>query len=94
MDGSLGLEVDYRENQGLQLNCEHEGLQTTQPQLKAIPSEPIWATENAYPRRILGLSVRMFWLMVAVIVIVIAGGVGGGVAGGLAAQKKNSYDSR
>lgn len=41
-------------------------------------------------RRVLGLTVPVFWGLVIALVIILAGGVAGGVAGGLAAQKADS----
>jgi hypothetical protein len=66
------------------------------------PHETKWAgyetgggsTSQAVPipekRRVLGLSVPVFWGIVILLVLVLAGGIGGGVAGGLATQKSNS----
>ena len=39
-------------------------------------------------RKILGLSVGVFWAVVVVLFLVLAGGIGGGVGAGLASQKK------
>ena len=49
---------------------------------------------NAYQpeqqqRKILGLSIGVFWAAVVVLILVLAGGIGGGVGAGLAAQKKS-----
>uniref|UniRef100_L2G489 Uncharacterized protein n=1 Tax=Colletotrichum fructicola (strain Nara gc5) TaxID=1213859 RepID=L2G489_COLFN len=41
-------------------------------------------------RRILGLSVPVFWGLIIALVIVLAAGLAGGVAGGLIAQKANA----
>ncbi|KAK4188478.1 hypothetical protein QBC35DRAFT_531734 [Podospora australis] len=41
-------------------------------------------------KRILGLTVKTFWILVFVIVVILAAGIGGGVAGGLAASNKNN----
>jgi hypothetical protein len=63
------------------------------------PSEGIEAPERAYTvtepkRRILGLSVRAFWIIVIVLVVIVAGAIGGGVGGGLAAQSRANSSSR
>lgn len=44
------------------------------------PSEP--------RQRILGLSVRAFWLMIVALVVILAAAIGGGVGGGLAARNR------
>ncbi|KAK4153294.1 hypothetical protein C8A00DRAFT_15472, partial [Chaetomidium leptoderma] len=41
-------------------------------------------------QRILGLSVRRFWIILIVLVVVVAGAIGGGVGGGLAARNASS----
>ncbi|KAL2882867.1 hypothetical protein SGCOL_001557 [Colletotrichum sp. CLE4] len=41
-------------------------------------------------RRVLGLTVPVFWGLVIALVVILAGGIAGGVAGGLAAQKTDS----
>ncbi|KAI1803744.1 hypothetical protein F4811DRAFT_316395 [Daldinia bambusicola] len=41
-------------------------------------------------RRILGLTVPVFWTVVIVIVIVLAAAIGGGIGGGLTAQQKSN----
>ncbi|EXF78929.1 hypothetical protein CFIO01_09940 [Colletotrichum fioriniae PJ7] len=41
-------------------------------------------------RRVLGLTVPVFWGLVIALVVIVAGGIAGGVAGGLAAQKADS----
>jgi hypothetical protein len=72
---------------GLEVNRDHEGLQTVPTQNNAF-----WGQGHGGegPRRsILGLSVAAFWVVVGVLVLLLAGGVGGGVGGGLAAQKSN-----
>lgn len=77
---------ESRDNEGLQVNRDYEGLQ-------AIPTQhdAPWKEQQETPRRrILGLTVAAFWIVVAIIVLVLAGAVGGGVAGGLAAQKKTT----
>jgi hypothetical protein len=50
--------------------------------------------EEPPKRRILGLGVMAFWIMVTILVIILAGAIGGGVAGGLAGQKKSSTTFR
>lgn len=39
--------------------------------------------ETAEKRRILGLTVPIFWALVVFVVIILAGGIGGGIGGGL-----------
>lgn len=79
------LEVDWRQ----QNQHGSDGLQyvssTGVSQCETVTALPTSS------RRILGLSIGMFWLVVAVIVLVFACGIGGGVAGGLAAQKNSWY---
>lgn len=41
-------------------------------------------------RRILGLSVPVFWALIVTLVVVLAAGIGGGVGGGLSAQRKSA----
>ena len=53
--------------------------------------EPVYFYQRDGPRRILGLRIPTFWLIIAVIVLVLACGIGGGVAGGLVAQKHSWY---
>lgn len=46
-------------------------------------------------RRVLGLTVPMFWTVVVIIAVVLAAAIGGGIGGGLKAQQKsNSNTSR
>ncbi|KAL2270965.1 hypothetical protein VTJ83DRAFT_336 [Remersonia thermophila] len=40
-------------------------------------------------RRVLGLTVRRFWIAVFLLVLILAAGIAGGVAGGMAAQGKS-----
>ncbi|KAF5519022.1 hypothetical protein CGCA056_v009507 [Colletotrichum aenigma] len=66
--------------------------QSSISQLYAVPVE---STSPPAPsaigkRRILGLSVPVFWGLVIALVIVLAAGLAGGVAGGLIAQKANA----
>lgn len=44
-------------------------------------------------RRILGLSVPVFWALVVTLIVVLAAGIGGGVGGGLSAQRKSASGS-
>ncbi|KAI2619615.1 hypothetical protein GGR54DRAFT_120408 [Hypoxylon sp. NC1633] len=48
-------------------------------------------TERDYQRRrrILGLTVPMFWLVILLIIVILAAGIGGGVGGGLKAQQQS-----
>ncbi|KAK8129352.1 hypothetical protein PG999_001732 [Apiospora kogelbergensis] len=39
-------------------------------------------------RKILGLSVPVFWCLLIALILVLAGGIGGGIGGGLAAQQR------
>jgi len=48
------------------------------PQVANLPAKP--------RQRILGLSVKTFWILIVLLVVIVAGGVGGGVGGGLAAR--------
>lgn len=88
------MEVDpskRRDVEGLQVNRDHEGLQAVPPQ-KTYKDNAFRRTQHGAEgpqRRILGLSVTAFWVVVGVLVLLLAGGIGGGVGGGLAAQKKN-----
>jgi hypothetical protein len=75
---------ERRENEGLQVNRDHEGLQAA-----PVQDDVLGKYQQESPRRrILGLSIVTFWVVTAILVLVLAGAVGGGVAGGLAAQKK------
>ncbi|GAP92116.1 putative membrane protein insertase [Rosellinia necatrix] len=44
-------------------------------------------------RRILGLSVPVFWALIVTLFVILAAGIGGGVGGGLSAQQKSSAGS-
>ncbi|KAI8966421.1 hypothetical protein F5Y11DRAFT_309174 [Daldinia sp. FL1419] len=46
--------------------------------------------QNKEKRRILGLTVPLFWAIVVIIVVVLAAALGGGIGGGLAAQRKSN----
>ncbi|KAK8039892.1 hypothetical protein PG993_008303 [Apiospora rasikravindrae] len=56
------------------------------------PMMPEWKdaqtpnTTTTPRRRILGLTVPVFWTLLVVLVVVLAGAIGGGIGGGLAAQ--------
>ncbi|KAL0929742.1 uncharacterized protein CTRU02_215385 [Colletotrichum truncatum] len=74
----------------------------------AMSTEPKWiVTQQQYPvqrdgppsstpekRRILGLTVPVFWGLVIALVIILAAGIAGGVAGGLITQNKNSTSNK
>lgn len=79
------LEVDWRQQNQYDSEGLHYVSSARVPQRKSVTSMPTTS------RRILGLSIGMFWVVVAVIVLVFACGIGGGVAGGLAAQKNSWY---
>jgi hypothetical protein len=53
------------------------------PGKAAPPNEP-----NEPKPRILGLSARVFWIVIIGLVLVVAGAIAGGVGGGLAAQRR------
>ncbi|KAJ8110747.1 hypothetical protein ONZ43_g5793 [Nemania bipapillata] len=44
-------------------------------------------------RRILGLSIPVFWAVIVTLFVVLAAGIGGGVGGGLSAQRKSVSES-
>jgi hypothetical protein len=76
--------LERKVNEGLQVNRDYEGLQAAPMQ-----SDKTMKYQPELPRKkILGLSVASFWVVIAIIVMTLAGAVAGGVAGGLAAQKK------
>ncbi|KAF6818139.1 hypothetical protein CSOJ01_02020 [Colletotrichum sojae] len=82
-------------------------IQTAGTEPKWLESQPHTVTRqlpppqpnsnNAVPakRRILGLTVPVFWGLITALVIILAAGVAGGVAGGLSAQqsKQKSNDA-
>ncbi|KAK4147862.1 uncharacterized protein C8A04DRAFT_24421 [Dichotomopilus funicola] len=71
---------EYGNNTNNQQPTDHEGLEV--------------AHRSGGPKqRILGLSVRTFWIILIILVVVVAGAIGGGVGGGLAAQSKASSSS-
>jgi len=78
--------------EGLEVNRDAEGLQHVP--LKRGHGYRGTKMEEPPKRRILGLGVMAFWIMVTVLVIILAGAIGGGVAGGLAGQKKSSTTFR
>ncbi|KAI1392115.1 uncharacterized protein F4822DRAFT_389657 [Hypoxylon trugodes] len=43
-------------------------------------------------KRILGLTVPVFWTLLVVIVVILAGGIGGGIGGGLTVQKSVEHN--
>ncbi|KAK1963071.1 hypothetical protein LY78DRAFT_614936 [Colletotrichum sublineola] len=68
-----------------------------------IPYDPTeksaWTSRQSNPgspaapvekRRVLGLTVPVFWSLVTALVVILVGGIAGGVAGGLASQKANN----
>ncbi|KZL70664.1 hypothetical protein CI238_01526 [Colletotrichum incanum] len=68
-------------------------------EMQSPGEKSVWTSSQAYPvytsppserRRVLGLTVPVFWGLVAALVVILAGGIAGGVAGGLAALKANS----
>ena len=71
--------------EGLPLYSDNEG-----PQPDSKLQENISGPGQDKRRRVLGLRVGMFWLVVAVLALINAGAIGGGVAGGLSAQRKAS----
>ncbi|KAK4136678.1 hypothetical protein BT67DRAFT_187736 [Trichocladium antarcticum] len=44
--------------------------------------------QSSKTQRILGLSVRTFWVVVVILVVLLAAGIGGGVGGSLAARRR------
>ncbi|KXX77421.1 hypothetical protein MMYC01_205014 [Madurella mycetomatis] len=64
------------------------GLEAAKHGWVSQPVEPLpHNQEYSQPkRRILGLSVRAFWIIVIILVVVLAGAIGGGVGGSLAAR--------
>lgn len=78
-------------------------VQTAGTEPKWFQSQPHTVTEQLPPpqpnntatgkRRILGLTVPVFWGLVTALVIVLAAGVAGGVAGGLSAQQSNEQSN-
>ncbi len=87
------MEVNWKNqqqyNDAPQLNLDHEGLQAT-PIQDGNRKYTGWSDDPQHPKRkILGISVVSFWLLVVILVVVIAGAIGGGVGAGLAAQKKS-----
>ncbi|KAL7621388.1 hypothetical protein AAE478_008710 [Parahypoxylon ruwenzoriense] len=59
-------------------------------------SSPITPAEDhkeGERRRILGLTIPIFWLVIVIVVIILAAGIGGGIGGGLAQQQKLNSDT-
>jgi hypothetical protein len=92
------MEVDWDEKsrgqEGLQVNRDHEGLQI----VEKLRGPATWDREDGGEgegrrKRILGLSVPTFWILVLISVLIIAGGVGGGIGAGLAAQKGINFSN-
>ncbi|KAI8632853.1 hypothetical protein F5Y19DRAFT_472028 [Xylariaceae sp. FL1651] len=52
--------------------------------------EPAVETVKKDRRRILGLTIPIFWTLIVVLVVILAAAIGGGVGGGLSAQQKSS----
>ncbi|KAK8093668.1 hypothetical protein PG997_000353 [Apiospora hydei] len=70
---------------------QHHQHQPTMPEWKDAQTPNTTSTETPTTpttpkRRILGLTVPVFWTLLVVLVVVIAGAIGGGIGGGLAAQ--------
>ncbi|KAK2063212.1 hypothetical protein LY76DRAFT_588659 [Colletotrichum caudatum] len=63
------------------------------PSHQSYPSAPPPPPTTLEKRRVFGLTVPVFWSLVAALVVILAGGIAGGVAGGLAAQKANNSSS-
>jgi hypothetical protein len=78
----MSTEIDARRSDGMIVNRDNEGLQSVEP-LMHDPhdkSATLYNSEEQHQgnrRRILGLSVTMFWIVMLVIVLNIAGGLGG-----------------
>ncbi|KAK8086206.1 hypothetical protein PG994_001180 [Apiospora phragmitis] len=72
----------------------HAPLQSAEPvsEWKETPTAHAAPTTDdpTRKRKILGLTVPVFWTLLVVLVIVLAGAIGGGVGGGLAAQQPAS----
>ncbi|KAI0112952.1 hypothetical protein F4814DRAFT_460208 [Daldinia grandis] len=56
----------------------------------SVPVSAVTAPEEEEKRRVLGLTVPLFWTVVLVIIVVLAAGIGGGIGGGLTAQQKSN----
>ena len=61
------------------------GQQTLQPYMLGAYTDP---SQPDKTQRILGLSVRTFWIVLIILIVILAGGIGGGVGGGLAARSR------
>nr|XP_036578015.1 uncharacterized protein CTRU02_12077 [Colletotrichum truncatum]KAF6785145.1 hypothetical protein CTRU02_12077 [Colletotrichum truncatum] len=73
------------------------GMQSMATDPKWMGSQQHYAVRDDVPppppsekRRVLGLTVPVFWGLVTALVIILAAGIAGGVAGGLITQKANS----
>lgn len=87
------------QDEGLHRNTDSEGLQVVEtyteskPRYGQIPvqsqTSPEVASADA-PRRICGLRVVTFWLVVVILVLVVGAALGGGIGGGLASKNGDS----
>ncbi len=57
-------------------------------QQKLVGSHPEVGHYVSNERRICGIAVRTFWVLILLIVVIFAAAIGGGVGGGLASQHK------
>ncbi|KAI1080209.1 hypothetical protein F5B20DRAFT_580605 [Whalleya microplaca] len=61
------------------------------------PTSPWGPEDTKYPsdekRRILGLTVPSFWVIMVLITMILAGGIGGGVGGAMRAQQKEEHST-
>ncbi|KAI0098148.1 hypothetical protein GGR51DRAFT_436068 [Nemania sp. FL0031] len=69
-------------------DIESRGQQPTPNQTEAQT-----AGSSHKGRRILGLSIPVFWAVIITLVVVLAAAIGGGVGGGLSAQRKSTSQS-
>lgn len=60
---------------------------------RQTPAQVESQNEKGVQRKVLGLSVPIFWTLIVVLVIVLAAAIGGGVGGGLSAQQKSNAGS-
>ena len=82
-------------NYAPEVNRDYEGLQVLPARQRAAVPIPLpdYKNEDQYfpseppNHRILGLTTRVFWIIVIVLVIVVAAGIGAGVGIGLSSQK-------
>ncbi|KAK0747981.1 hypothetical protein B0T21DRAFT_343694 [Apiosordaria backusii] len=83
-----GLEATEHEHQQYQYQGPYSGTPS------GYEATPITKEHSpAKQTRVLGLPVRIFWVVMVVLVVILAGGVGGGLAGGLAASNRSSLFS-